>query len=439
MPEAEPGHRPDAPEPIETASRDEIEALQLRRLRAAVTRMYDHSPFYRQRLDRAGLHPADLGCLADLAAFPLTDKADLRQNYPFGMFAVPRDRIRRIHASSGTTGAPTVVGYTAGDLDMWAGLVARCLRAAGVRPGDLVHNAYGYGLYTGGLGLHGGAERLGCPLVPASVGLTARQVRLIRDFHPRVITATPSYMLTLADEFRRQGVDPADSALAIGIHGAEPWSAAMRREIETTFALRAVDIYGLSEVLGPGVAVACPADPERLQIWEDHFYPEIIDPVSGEVLPDGTPGELVLTPLTREASPLLRYRTRDLSCLSPGAARAMRRMARIVGRSDDMLVIRGVNLFPSQVEELLLADPRLAPQYRLELRRPERLDELTVVVEAAPEHAGAETRAAAARDLGERIRAGIGILSRVRVVAPGSVKRSAGKAERVVDLRDGQG
>ena len=427
--------KPDALEPIETASRDEIAALQLARLRTTLGRAYDNVPHYRRSFDEAGVHPADLRSLGDLAAFPFTVKDDMRLNYPFGLFAVPLERVIRIHASSGTTGIPTVVGYTRADLDMWAGLVARCLRAAGTRPGDMVHVAYGYGLFTGGLGLHAGAERLGCTVIPASGGFTERQVGMIADFEPRVIAVTPSYMLAIADEFERLRMNPRRCSLEIGIHGAEPWTEAMRAEIEARFAMQAFDIYGCSEAIGPGVSMECAESRDGPHIWEDHFYPEIVDPETGAVLPDGAAGELVITSLTKEACPIVRYRTRDLTRLLPGTARTMRRMQRIAGRSDDMLIIRGVNLFPSFIEEIVLEDARLAPHYLLEVRRPARLDELTVVVEAKPGAGDDATRAAAGRDLAGRIRSLIGITSKVRVGEPGSVERSMGKARRVVDLR----
>ena len=422
-------------EPIESASRDEIAALQLSRLRWTLQHAYDNVAHYRARFDEKGVHPADLASLDDLAAFPFTVKDDLRRGYPFGMFAVPREQVIRVHASSGTTGIPTVVGYTRADLDTWADIMARCLRAAGARAGDVVHVAYGYGLFTGGLGFHGGAERLGCTVIPASGGYTDRQVRMIRDFRPHVIAVTPSYMLAIADEFERQGLDPRHCSLQIGMHGAEPWTEAMRDEIETRFGMMAVDLYGCSEAIGPGVSVECMETRDGPHIWEDHFYPEIVDPETGAVLPDGETGELVITSLTKEASPIIRYRTRDLTRLAPGTARSMRRMQRVKGRSDDMLIIRGVNLFPSQIEEILLEDERLSPHYYLEVRRPRRLDELTVVVEAKAAAAAEETRAAAGRDLAGHIKSRIGISSEVAVTEPGSVERSIGKAKRIVDLR----
>ena len=425
-------------EPIETASRDELSAVQLGRLRHALERAYARIPFYKKSFDSSGIRPADLKSLDDLAEFPFTTKDDLRRNYPFGMFGVPRERALRIHASSGTTGTPTVVGYTRSDLSVWANVTARSLRAAGTRSGDLIHNAYGYGLFTGGLGVHGGAECLGCTVVPVSGGQTERQVRIIRDFRPRVITVTPSYMLAIADEFARQGLDPRKCSLEIGIHGAETWTDAMRDEIERTFGIRAHNIYGLSEVIGPGVAVECEEERDGLHIWEDHFYPEIIDPATGKVLPEGTLGELVFTSLTREASPLVRYRTRDLTWLMAGTARPMRRMQRIVGRSDDMMIVRGVNVFPSQIEELILQDNRLSPHYRLELRRPDRLDEMTVVAEATTRTAAAEMRDAAKVELARRIKSAIGLTCTVIVSEPGSIERSQGKAQRVQDLRPGE-
>jgi phenylacetate-CoA ligase len=424
-------------EAIEVASRDEISALQLQRLRWSVRHAYDHVPHYRQSFDDAGVHPDDLRHLDDLARFPLTAKDDLRRNYPFGMFAVPRQQVARIHASSGTTGKPTVVGYTRQDLETWADLIARSIRAAGGRRGDVVHVAYGYGLFTGGLGAHYGAERMGCTVVPMSGGQTERQVRLIQDFQPDIIMVTPSYMLAIGDEFRRLGLDPRRSSLRIGMHGAEPWTEAMRHEIERTFDMQAIDLYGLSEVMGPGVACECVESKDGLHLWEDHFYPEIVDPVTGAVLPDGEYGELVFTSLTKEALPVIRYRTRDLTRLLPGTARSMRRMEKITGRSDDMLIIRGVNVFPSQIEELLLADRRLSAHYLLELHRKGHLDSLEVVVEARPEFAGADAqaRSACSRDITHHIKSMIGISATVRVVDVGAIDRSVGKAIRCIDLR----
>jgi phenylacetate-CoA ligase len=422
-------------DPIETASRDEIAALQLARLRWSLRHAYDNVPHYRARFDAAGAHPDDLRRLEDLARFPLTTKADLRATYPFGLFAVPRERVVRIHASSGTTGKPTVVGYTARDIATWAEVVARSIRASGGRPGMTVHVAYGYGLFTGGLGAHYGAERLGCTVVPVSGGMTERQVTLIEDFRPDIIMVTPSYMLAILDEFRRQGRNPRASSLRIGIFGAEPWTNAMRAEIEEAFDMHAVDIYGLSEVIGPGVANECVETKDGLHIWEDHFYPEIIDPETGRVLPDGERGELVLTTLTKEALPIVRYRTRDLTRLLPGTARSMRRMEKITGRSDDMIILRGVNVFPSQVEEQILRVDGLAPHYQLVLTREGRLDAMTVRVEAEPGFAGAEARAALAQALAHHIKSVIGVSTGVEVVDPGAIERSTGKARRVVDLR----
>ena len=424
-------------EPIEIASRDEISALQLKRLRWSLRHAYDNVPHYRKKFEELGVTPEDLKDLSDLAKFPFTTKQDLRQNYPFGMFAVPREQVVRIHASSGTTGKPTVVGYTKRDIDTWADLIARCIRASGGRPGDIVHVAYGYGLFTGGLVAHYGAERLGCTVIPLSGGQTERQVKLIQDFKPDIIMVTPSYMLAIGDEFRRQGVDPRTCSLRVGIHGAEPWTEAMRAEIEQTFDMQAIDIYGLSEVIGPGVANECVESKDGLHIWEDHFYPEIIDPATGEVLPDGELGELVFTSLTKEAFPVVRYRTRDLTRLLPGTARSMRRMAKITGRSDDMMIIRGVNVFPSQIEELLLADKRFSAHYVLELHRRGHLDDLEVVVEMRPDLATADqrARAACARDLAHHIKGMIGISAQVRVVDVDTIERSGGKAKRVIDLR----
>ncbi len=422
-------------DPIEVASRDEIEALQLDRLKWSLRHAYDNVPFYRELWDEKGVHPEDVHALEDLRRFPFVTKQDLRRYYPFGMFAVPREQVVRIHASSGTTGKPTVVGYTRNDLETWSEVVARSLRAAGARPGEIIHVVYGYGLFTGGLGLHYGAERMGMTVVPMSGGMTERQVQLIADFRPQVIAVTPSYMLAIADEFERQGLDPRESSLEVGVFGAEPWTEAMRREIEERFAMDAVDIYGLSEVIGPGVAMECIETKDGLHVWEDHFLPEVIDPATGEVLPDGEMGELVFTSLSKEAFPVIRYRTRDLTRLLPGTARSMRRMEKITGRSDDMLIIRGVNLFPSQIEELLEADPRLTLHYVLEVRRDGPLDQLTVLVEARPEAAEAAAREAAEADLRHHIKSRIGVSAAVRVTEPGSIERSMGKAKRIVDLR----
>lgn len=422
-------------DPGERLDREALRALQLERLRASLRHAYEHVPFYRHAFDTAGLRPDDCRSLADLARFPFTTKADLRANYPYGMFAVDRDRIRRLHASSGTTGRPTVVGYTDDDLSLWSDLVARSLRAAGARPGDTVHVAYGYGLFTGGLGAHYGAERLGCTVIPASGGMTARQVQLILDLEPRIIMVTPSYMLTILDEFERQGVDPRSTSLRVGVFGAEPWTERMRQEIEERFAIDAVDIYGLSEVMGPGVAQECVETKDGLHIWEDHFYPEVVDPITGEVLPDGAEGELVFTSLTKEAMPVVRYRTRDLTRLLPGSARVFRRMERITGRSDDLVIVRGVNLFPTQIEEIVLRTPGVAPHFQLRLTREGRLDALTVRAEAR-HGAGPEVREAAARSIAAAVKDGVGVTVSVEVVEPESLERSVGKIRRVVDLRE---
>ncbi|MEU8519929.1 phenylacetate--CoA ligase PaaK [Streptomyces sp. NPDC048577] len=419
----------------ERLGRAELEALQLERLRATLHHAYENVDFYRRSFDKVGLHPSDCRSLADLARFPFTTKADLREQYPFGMFAVDRSRVRRVHASSGTTGRPTVVGYTAHDLDVWADVVARSLRAAGGRPGQMVHVAYGYGLFTGGLGAHYGAERLGCTVVPASGGMTSRQVRLIQDFRPEIIMVTPSYMLTLLDEFERQGVDPRSTSLRTGIFGAEPWTERMRHEIEERFAIDAVDIYGLSEVMGPGVAQECVETKEGLHVWEDHFLPEVVDPITGEVLPEGEEGELVFTSLTKEAMPVIRYRTRDLTRLLPGTTRVFRRMEKVTGRSDDMIILRGVNLFPTQIEEIVLRTPGVAPHFQLRLTRASRLDTLTVRAEARPE-ATADQRAEAARAIAVACKDGIGVSVSVEVVDPETLERSVGKIRRLVDLRD---
>ena len=421
-------------EPIEKASVDELRALQLQRLRWSVQHAYDNVAHYRESFHAAGVHPQDLRSLEDLAKFPFTVKDDLRANYPFGMFAVPREQVVRVHASSGTTGKPTVVGYTQQDIDTWAQLMARSIRAAGGKPGDIVHIAYGYGLFTGGLGAHYGAERLGCTVVPMSGGQTQKQVQLICDFKPDIIMVTPSYLLAIAEEFVRQGLDPAASSMRIGILGAEPWTEAMRAQIEQVMGLDAIDIYGLSEVMGPGVANECIETKDGPVIWEDHFYPEIIDPRTGAVQPDGAPGELVFTSLTKQALPIIRYRTRDLTQLLPPTARSMRRMAKIVGRSDDMLIVRGVNVFPTQIEELILQTPSLAPHYVLELTREGPLDALAVHVEAADAAAFA-AGAKAATLLIEQVKAMIGISVRVEVREPGSIERSIGKAKRVIDKR----
>ena len=423
-------------DPIETASVDALRALQLERLKWSVRHAYDNVAHYRAKCEAAGVHPDDLRTLTDLSRFPFTSKSDLRDTYPFGMFAVPRDRIVRIHASSGTTGRPTVVGYTARDIDTWANLVARSIRAGGARPGDMVHISYGYGLFTGGLGAHYGAERLGITVVPFGGGQTEKQVQLITDFKPTLIMVTPSYMLAIADEFARQGMDPAESSLRVGIFGAEPWTNEMRREIEARMKIDAVDIYGLSEVMGPGVASECIETKDGPTIWEDHFYPEIVDPGSGESVPDGEQGELVFTSLTKEALPIIRYRTRDLTRLLPGTARTMRRMEKITGRSDDMMIVRGVNVFPSQIEELILQRPLLAPHYVCELDKEGPLDTLTVRVELkAGEHGDGSAAAGARAALEHAIKSLIGVSCRVRVEPPGAIDRSVGKAQRVIDRR----
>jgi phenylacetate-CoA ligase len=423
-------------EAIERASEDELRALQLQRLRWSVRHAYENVPRYRGKCQAAGAHPHDLRTLADLERFPFMQKDDLRAGYPFGMFAVPREQVVRIHASSGTTGKPTVVGYTRRDIDTWAALMARSIRAAGGRRGDMVHIAYGYGLFTGGLGAHYGAELLGCTVVPMSGGQTQRQVQLICDFRPDIIMVTPSYMLSIVEEFVRQGLDPAASSLRTGIFGAEPWTEALRAQIESRAGLQALDIYGMSEVMGPGVASECIESKDGPVIWEDHFYPEIVDPATGEALPAGAPGELVLTSLTKEALPVIRYRTHDLTSLLPPTARSMRRLARITGRSDDMLIIRGVNVFPSQIEELLLKLPGVAPHYQLELTREAHLDQLAVKVECLESIAAdGPTRSRLQCDLQGSIKAMIGIATQVVVCDPGSIERSAGKARRVIDKR----
>ena len=411
---------------IETASRDEIEALQLERMHWSLTHAYTNVPHYKQSFDAAGVHPDDLKSLADLARFPFTLKTDLRSNYPFGLFAVPRSQVNRIHASSGTTGQPTVVGYTKADLAMWDEVMERSLRASGLRPGDLLHNAYGYGLFTGGLGVHGGAEKMGLTVVPVSGGMTERQVRLIEDFQATGITVTPSYMLSILDEYRRQGIDPRNSPLQVGIFGAEPWTNAMREEVEQSFDMHAVDIYGLSEVMGPGVSCECVESKDGLHIWEDHFYPEVIDPETGAVLPDGALGELVFTSLTKQAFPIIRYRTRDLTRLLAGTARSMRRMEKVTGRSDDMMILRGVNVFPTQIEEQLMKVPQLAAHFQIELVKKGPMDHMIVHVEGDR---------AAGDSLATLIKANIGITAEVRAGADNSVARSQGKAVRVIDNR----
>ena len=423
-------------EPIEKASQDELQALQLQRLKATLQRAYTNVPHYRKSFDDQGIQPDDLKTLSDLSKFPFTTKADLRANYPFGMFAVPREQVVRIHASSGTTGKPTVVGYTQEDIDTWASLVARSIRASGGRAGDIVHVAYGYGLFTGGLGAHYGAEKLGCTVIPMSGGQTEKQVQLINDFKPDIIMVTPSYMLNLIEEFERQGLDPAASSLRIGIFGAEPWTESMRLEIEQRAGLDAVDIYGLSEVMGPGVANECIETKDGPVIWEDHFYPEIINPMTGEVVADGQPGELVFTSLTKQAMPVIRYRTRDLTWLLPPTARSMRRMGKILGRTDDMMIIRGVNVFPSQIEELLLQQPSLAPHYQLVLTREMHLDQLEVLVETREDvRHGDGIRGGTS--LEHMIKSLIGISCTVTVLPPNGVERTlVGKARRIVDKRN---
>ncbi|MBL8319104.1 MAG: phenylacetate--CoA ligase [Burkholderiaceae bacterium] len=427
--------RPGDLEPIETASRDELQALQLQRLQWTVKHAYDHVAHYKKAFDAQGVHPGDLKQLSDIAKFPFTTKKDLRDHYPFGMFAVPRQQVNRIHASSGTTGKPTVVGYTKNDIDNWALLGARSIRASGGRAGDIVHVAYGYGLFTGGLGAHYGAERLGCTVVPMGGGQTEKQVQLIRDFQPDIIMVTPSYMQVIIEEFERQGIDPKSMSIKVGIFGAEPWTEAMRHDIEVRAGIDAVDIYGLSEVMGPGVANECIESKDGPVIWEDHFYPEIIDPETGAVVPDGEEGELVFTTLTKEALPVIRYRTRDLTRLLPPTSRAMRRMGKIVGRSDDMLIIRGVNVFPTQIEELILQHGALSGQYQLVVTRQGPLDEMQVLCELLPAQAGAD-RAPIAQALQGRIKTLIGVSTTVSVGAPDSIERTlVGKARRVIDKR----
>lgn len=421
---------------IEIASLDEIRALQLDRLKWSVRHAYENVPMYKQRFEELGVHPDDLQQLSDLSKFPFTYKNDLRDHYPFGLFAVPREQIIRLHASSGTTGKPTVVGYTKNDIDNWADLVARSLRAAGLRKGDMVHNAYGYGLLTGGLGAHYGIERLGATVVPMSGGQTEKQVGLITDFKPDGIMVTPSYMLNILEQFHKVGLDPRESSLQVGVFGAEPWTDAMRKEVEEAFDMHAVDIYGLSEIMGPGVANECVETKDGPVIWEDHFLPEIIDPGTGEVLPDGEMGELVFTTLTKEGLPMIRYRTRDLTRLLPGTARSMRRMEKITGRSDDMMILRGVNVFPSQIEEQVMATGGLAPYYQIELYKSGRMDAMRVYVEAAPDATDNMSKTASARMLTKRIKDMVGVSTEIIVGDPGDVERSQGKAKRVVDNRD---
>ncbi|MDI2028734.1 phenylacetate--CoA ligase [Saccharopolyspora sp. TS4A08] len=421
--------------PAERLSTDELRALQLERLQWTLRHAYDNVPFYRRKFDDAGVHPDDCRELGDLEKFPFTTKQDLRANYPFGMFAVPQEQVRRVHASSGTTGKPTVVGYTESDLDAWATVMARSIFAAGGRPGHKVHVSYGYGLFTGGLGAHYGAEKLGTTVIPASGGMTARQVQIINDFRPEIIMVTPSYMLTLLDEFERQGIDPRKSSLQVGIFGAEPWTEQMRREIEERANIDAVDIYGLSEVMGPGVAQEAVETKDGLHIWEDHFYPEVVDPIDGVALPDGTTGELLFTSLTKQALPIIRYRTRDLTALRPGTARpAYRRMDKVTGRSDDMIILRGVNVFPTQVEEIVLDTADLSPHFQIRLTRQERMDRLTVLVEALPE-TPAERWGTASAEIAARVKDGVGVSVGVEIVEPGSLERSVGKLRRVIDQR----
>jgi phenylacetate-CoA ligase len=427
---------PDLLDPAERMGVDELRALQLDRLRTTLRHVYENVPHYRAAFDAAGVHPDDCRDLADLARFPTTSKADLRDNYPFGLFAVPREQVRRVHASSGTTGKPVVVGYTEQDLDTWATVMARSIRAAGGRAGDILHNAYGYGLFTGGLGAHYGGEKLGCTVVPVSGGMTPRQVQLITDFGPRIIMVTPSYMLALIDEFEKQGLDPRKSSLQIGIFGAEPWTEQMRAEMEERLDLDAVDIYGLSEVMGPGVAQECVETKDGLHVWEDHFYPEIIHPITGEVRPDGEEGELVFTSLTKQAMPVIRYRTRDLTRLLPGTARpGMRRMQKITGRTDDMIILRGVNLFPTQIEEIVLRTPGLSPHFNLLLSTRGRMDHLTVQVEARPD-CPAERRGPAAAEVAKGVKDTVGSSVEVTVIDPETLPRSMGKLQRLVDRRD---
>ncbi|MFB9775306.1 phenylacetate--CoA ligase PaaK [Brevibacterium otitidis] len=434
-------HLGQAPDPQtldaeERMSVDELRALQLERLQASVRRAYENVPHYRKSFDEAGVHPDDITSLDDIRKLPFTRKSDLRDNYPFGMFAVPREQVARIHASSGTTGKSTVVGYTNDDINCWSSLIGRSLRAAGGRPGQMLHNAYGYGLFTGGLGVHTGAERSGYTVVPISGGQTPRQVQLIQDFKPEIITATPTYLLTIIDEFARKGIDPAETSLRTAVCGAEPWTDGMRREIERTFNLDAVDIYGLSEVMGPGVAMECVETKDGPTIWEDHFYPEIVDPFTGEVLPDGQEGELVFTSLTKQATPIIRYRTHDLTSLLPGTARpAFRRMSRITGRSDDLIIIRGVNLYPAQVEEVVFEFEQLSPHFQLVLTRPGRMDQLTIEVEARPD-LPTSTWQALEREVAARIKDSLGVSATVIIVHPDTLQRSVGKLKRIIDRRE---
>ena len=423
-------------EPIEIASRDEISALQLKRMKWSLRHAYDNVPMYRKRFDDAGVHPDDLKDLKDLAKFPFTYKNDLRDNYPFGLSAVPREKLVRIHASSGTTGKPTVVVYTKNDIDVWADTLARSLRASGLRAGDTIHNAYGYGLFTGGLGAHYGIERLGATVVPMGGGQTEKQVGLITDFEPKGIMVTPSYMLNILEGFHKAGIDPRKSSLQVGVFGAEPWTNAMRKEVEEAFDMHAVDIYGLSEIMGPGVANECVESKDGLHVWEDHYYPEVINPATGEVVEDGEEGELVFTTLTKEGMPMIRYRTRDLTRLLPGTARSMRRMEKITGRSDDMMILRGVNVFPTQIEEQVMATGGLAPYFQIELYKSGRMDAMRVFVEVNQDAADELSKTAAARMLTKHIKDMVGVSTEVIVGDPGSVARSQGKAVRVVDNRN---
>jgi phenylacetate-CoA ligase len=435
------GEAPDAAllDPAERMPLEELRALQLERLQWTLRHAYDNVAHYRRAFDAAGVHPEDCRELADLAQFPTTSKADLRDNYPFGMFAVPQEQVRRVHASSGTTGRPTVVGYTERDIDTWATVMARSIRAAGGRAGDRLHNAYGYGLFTGGLGAHYGAEKLGCTVIPVSGGMTPRQVQLITDFEPRVIMVTPSYMLTVIDEMEKQGIDPRSTSLEIGIFGAEPWTEQMRQEMEERLDIQAVDIYGLSEVMGPGVSQECVETKDGLHVWEDHFYPEVIDPITGEVLPEGEQGELVFTSLTKEAMPVIRYRTRDLTRLLPGTARpGMRRMEKITGRTDDMIILRGVNLFPTQIEEIVLRTPGLSPHFALELTTRGRMDHLICRIEARPDCA-ADRRPVAAAEVAKSVKDTVGTTVEVLVVDPETLARSVGKLKRLTDNRERTG
>ena len=422
-------------EPIEIASIDEIRDLQLKKLKWSLHHAYENVTAYREKFNSLSVHPDDLKTLSDLSKFPFTTKLDLRKNYPFGMFAVAREQIVRIHASSGTTGKPTVVGYTQNDLEMWANMVARSMRASGTKPGDIVHIAYGYGLFTGGLGAHYGAEKLGCTVIPVSGGMTERQVTLINDFTPTTIMVTPSYMLNILEQFNKQGIDPSTTSLQVGIFGAEPWTDSMRDEIQKEFNMHAVDIYGLSEVLGPGVANECVETKDGLHIWEDHFFPEIIDPETGQIMEDGDLGELVLTTLSKEALPMIRYRTRDLTRLLPGTARSMRRIEKVTGRSDDMIILRGVNIFPTQIEEIVLQTPEIAPHFQIHLSNDGPLDKMKVLVETLKETNNEKLVTSIKQKVLQKVKDTIGVSIDIAVGLPGSVERSQGKAQRVIDLR----